>query len=705
MKSTMSDGETNFDSSINETKSHSAKDQEFLDNIKHFFLKRSNLEKDFLKSLQSIVFSFSKKMKNVENSQLKSIANYLCQDWMNTCQQRTKLAEEFESLGTTELDKFLTKIKNFSQNFIRQLETIKKQSDSQVRYYKNLETSFLNSQAVLTKLMLNTRGVYSDDKKILNQKKQTQYLQDKLFKFTKTLLSDKVLLERNLASLNSNYKHNQNRLIKFSFDLGMKNFISQVNYLKNREYDTDMLIREFQKPKTISFDRDVSFSTMTSTKDQSFSDSPKIDLPFELHVPNQDFMNKLERKFYTNIHYKLLNRPFAFQSNTFRTLQRKGSIFQINFDHFRHETIILSRLFDGKKLNESEEIIIKNLYLKDSSDKFLYYFFVSFLEYKRNNITIKEDSMNFFLKEVFARILHPLIKNKTHSSIFRLIQKLQQIKISISLESSTILVSNNTNFMLPKKEKHRSRSISINRSLFAEDSLITFRQYISQNFNCLNQVLSLEDFWIYCLKEIFSNVKAPSNLPFTRPRTVDKIGGHHRGSHQSNSRKSFEDQNHRSFLKSFTTLDSKNRKYQTMTREYKHNPLSKPPDFIILENYQTEQRKSTLRRSNLKLKYITNRARVSKYDTNTDQLPGNDLVSKNLSSCKHFLNPHKYNSSVLSSLNSSFPNLQLRSVDTGLNRASILDLKYIFFIENEAKSVNGEKLLSKIRKLNVSIFN
>jgi hypothetical protein len=484
--------QTPFDRSISNISSYFQTDQLFLEALKRAFIGRASLEKDYLASLSIIVQSLTKQLENVQNPLIKSSVYYICQDWNNLIEQSSKLVKDYEFIANQELKPRLEQQQDFVDTLKANLKSLKQRSNLKMEEYRRIERNFAKSRQEYD-FQTSSRNQMKDQNLINHLVKTQKRDNENLCRISKQLLDER---KKNISVIKKtveNIENNQAVLGDFLVDLGMKNFILQVNYLKNREYDISQLIESFKKEHNNKFNYDESENKVNV---QGSNNLPKFKFPVKIELPNKEFMQGLDQKFYKNIHYDLLNDDKTQNSNQIRVSHKmhNGSDIQKNYKNFGDEVVILSRLFDNKKLTNIEQSIIKNLYLKEKPEIFIYDFFKSFMKFKKASIYIKEDSMQFFILDITEKIFLEFIKLRNYEPIFQLIKILQFIKIYTN--------SNVLNASQPNWDKERAPDVNYNM-LSSQD----FKPWITDKNNFIQHSLSYKNFWVYCLSQIFSKLE------------------------------------------------------------------------------------------------------------------------------------------------------------------------------------------------------
>jgi hypothetical protein len=440
-----------------------------------------------------------KKLDTVNNPLIKTSAFHICQDWMNLIEQSTKLVREYDFIASKEVTPHLNKQQDFVDKIKAELKTIKQKSNHTVQEYKRLQNNFSKShQELEIKLRENAHG--------LEARQTVEYLKrvkgrdkERLFNQNKVIMQQKNENQFKIKSIVNRIEVNQAQLGDFFIDLGMKNFILQVNYLKNREYDINQLIESFKKKNDNKFNYDEDPSKNTQPP-QPVNQIHKFKLPFTLETPNSEFMNSLDNTFYKNVHHDLLYKNKSGGSNSSggnmvlqRNLQTKK-----DYKNFEHEAVILSKLFDNKTLVEVEKNVIRNLFLKEKPDLFLCDFFKSFMKYKMDSIFVKEELMLFFMLEIVEKIFIEFIRQRNYEPMFKLIKIFQFIKIYSEINKTP--QTKKSKIMNLNKSRPKSRS----RTHEPED-YTDFKFWINDKNMSAQHVLCYKQFWIYSLDQIFSN--------------------------------------------------------------------------------------------------------------------------------------------------------------------------------------------------------
>ena len=117
-------------------------------------------------------------------------------------------------------------------------------------------------------------------------------------------------------------------------------------------------------------------------------------LPFELRIPEENFLINLENKFYISIHNDLLTKQHLINDDDLTQ--------QITFAEFKNEAVYLSKLLDKIKLKDEEIIKLETLYLQEYIEEFFVKFLESFNRYKDKKIIVNQPIALFFLMKLFS---------------------------------------------------------------------------------------------------------------------------------------------------------------------------------------------------------------------------------------------------------------------------------------------------------------
>ena len=483
-----------FDRSMSKLSSFFHSDQLFLEALKKAFIGRASLERDYLAALHVIVSSLLKQLDSVNNPMVKSSAYFICQDWMNMIEQSSKLAREYEFIASKEMGPHLSKQQEFVDKLKADMKQLKQQSSFKIEEYRRLQANFSKShQELNVQVAQKIQGV--EAKKTLEYLKRVKNRdQEKLFAQTGDVMKHRRESEARTKGVVNAIELNQAQLGDFYIDLGMKNFILQVNHLKNREYDMNQLIESFKQKN----DNKFNYEEDPAKNSQKASGKQKFALPFTIEPPNNEFMKSLENQFYKNVHYELLNQNADSKTSGPNPRLYQNKLNQ-SYKNFEHEAIILSKLFDNKALSDPEKNIIRNLYLKEKPVRFLVDFFKSFMKYKMGSVYVKEASMLFFMLEIVEKIFIEFIRKRDYQPIFELIKIFQFIKIYKN--ASKMGRPSDQNPILNKSSRRSQSKGGFPDADFSTD----FKFWVIDKNMSAQHVLSYTQFWIYSLDQIFSN--------------------------------------------------------------------------------------------------------------------------------------------------------------------------------------------------------
>ena len=675
--------QTPFDHSVSEMSSYFENDQLFLESLKKALIGRASLERDYLASLRLIVDSLSKKLETVNNPLIKSSVFYICQDWNNLIEQSSKLANDFHFIATDELASAINKRQDFADNLKNHLRALKRASDQNVADYRKLSANLTESQDELARRSRENSGSMADERALEHLASVRDKDQKKLFRVSKILRDDKDKNTRIIEGLVREIEANQAELGNFFVDLGMKNFILQVNHLKNREYDINQLIDSFKAKHNNKFN----YAESSLTSESGPGAPARLEFPIKLLPPNQEFMAALDKQFYKNVHHDLLHGGRS------RTGSSQNNGPPRDYRNFKDEAVILSRLFDNEVLKSNEKSVIRNLYLKDRPEQFLLDFFKSFMKYKVESIYVKEEPMDFFLLEILEKILTEFIRKREYTPIFKIIKTLQFINIYTS--SNTL----NASISQDKSSKRASQNRLANEE-FSVLSSQDFKRWIVDKSNSVRNVLSYKHFWVFALSQIFS--KDPNSFA-SRTASANTL--------YVPKESNYVRQVGRSRTPPLTNppFTRKNAFEVHQMKVNKFIPKRVTPPGQM--DWTSERVQSGREGSGWPPSHTQNRS-VNQKIMNKVKSPhfeesgtGDVMVRNNLLSCSYFVQNAGLFEEIVSELDARFVRLNLKKICSNLRLSEAAGLKQIFYLEHYKIPVDTPKPKFKLQKSKVSIFS
>ena len=476
--------------------------------IKEVFNTRSNLEAEYSRNIRILVGELQKKTDKMYNKTFKSSMEYICEDWLSLAAKRRKLGAEFQEMGGRDMDRFIEHYKSIIRKWFIDLKRMETSAVGSYEVYKEIEELFLTSQNKMKKAFKNK----SKDKTLITELKlEKEKAENRLLRLGRKILLDKERFGITIEKVGKSIRVRQGSIGKFSRDVALKNFILQISKLKDREYDLNQIITNFNNGQnldalhSISKDIDLSSSMISVSSNTSenwdFKKEPNI-LPFHLDIPEKRFLINLERNFYKGIHNKLLTTEHLI-NNDFTQ--------KISFSEFEVKSLLLSKLLDRIKLNEEEIHILKKLSVQEHNEKFIERFLESFNRYKKRDIIITESIAQFFLNEIVVPILKNLYVKQNFQFIFEFLFQLQFIKVVD--EEVKVFRDNKSAIGIPhktiektKNTKRRKKS-SINLTF---ENYVSFREWLDRfPNNPIMFVLTLKNVW----KTAFNNLFGKYNLP------------------------------------------------------------------------------------------------------------------------------------------------------------------------------------------------
>lgn len=407
-------------------------------------------------------------------------------------------------------------------SWFSKLKSIESTARGSCQTYKEAEQSFINQEKLLNNLIQNNHTT--------NIRKQIQIKQkaeQRLLRLGREILLEKQKYIAVVRQVKKQIHLKSQKIGVFAKDMALKNFIHQVNNLKNREYDLNQVIDNFNQTwennvKKSSLDsqpvesQDDSLAPLEPPTQQATLDNKYKALPLKLDIPQKQFFLFLEKEFYKSIHHDLLSKQHVIDGN----FQNK-----IKYDLFGNECVILSKLLDGLVISNHEKAILGVLPKKDSEGYFVDKFLESFLRYKKDTLILHPIPMTFFISKIIKPLFHTLSSKNKHARIYSIVVKVQRMQVKgvgllpspsplplppPSPKPSTNLQSQS--MVLPKNSKAISVSSSQileSKSENLDSGCIHFRDWLTTRQNDpLEGALDSKNFWIIALSKIFNTRNA-----------------------------------------------------------------------------------------------------------------------------------------------------------------------------------------------------
>jgi hypothetical protein len=378
-------------------------------------------------------------------------------------------------------------------NWFSHLKSIESTARGSCETYKEAELSFIESEKEL-KTCIQNKQTNLIKKKI--EKKENA--EERLLKLGRELLLEKDKYLRVIFKVKKEIHQKSKKIGIFSKDIAMKNFIYQVNNLKNREYDLNQIIDEFNKgwDKKENPDQSLDLSKLDGPVQQHIISQQYRSLPLSLNIPEIEFFTFLETEFYKSIHHNLLSEKHYIEGNNRQ---------MVSYSSFGRECVYLSKLLDELALDKKEKIVLINLAKKDEKGFFVDKFLESFLRYKKFNFKLHALPMYFFISKIIQPLFIRLSEQKKYTRIYNILLKIQTIKvrksIQISGKSKSMIISNSKANSLQS-----SQIISGSKSEELNSNFLNFRQWMSSlDQDILKGSLNSKEFWILALSKIFNN--------------------------------------------------------------------------------------------------------------------------------------------------------------------------------------------------------
>lgn len=434
-----------FQNEFNRVETHYQNERLILERIQKAFAGRVQIQRESEKSIELIINDLIKQGQKVVSPAIKQSIEIICRDWMNSSHQNLKLMNEYSCIAKEEIQNLIIKQSNKFAQWKNILFDLEKNINRNVNNYIEIESEYADSQ----KELIKQQNSFS-----LLQKKNKN--KEKLINISSHLFNKKNKFNQTINQIKSDMKESNSQLGDYFQDLAMKNFILQVEQLKNREYDIDIMIKDFkaENPKKFNYNEDNN-----NQYEKSKLNIDSLYLPFDISLPQNKFFSRLENQFYKNVHYELLFHP-------------KNNNNKFNFNFLGEETVILSKLLENKPVSQIEYKILENLSLKEYPDVFINHFLYSFSTYKKDKMIVSADNIKYFINNILYPIFNPLQNQNNHLIFYRLFRSLQKIQILTNPDIKPI----------------------------------PFTEYINSKSFFIYSMLGKKDFWNFSLNKIFKKI-------------------------------------------------------------------------------------------------------------------------------------------------------------------------------------------------------
>ena len=456
----------------------------------------------------------------------------------------------------------------------------------------------------------------------------------------------------------------------FAKDMALKNFIFQVNNLKNREYDLNQVIEEFNSNWELSqkkkeSENSLDLSSLESPLQQSIINQQYRSLPLTLDIPEKEFFTFLENEFYKSIHHDLLNKKHLLNLN---------DTMEVSYKSFGLECVSLSKLLDELNLLKKEKELLINLPQKDEKGFFVDKFLESFLRYKKKKLTLHPIPMHFFISKIIQPLFVRLSSKKDFSRIYSILVKIQTMMVRDGLHVG----KHSKSLILPQKPKESINSSQIlksSKSEKSETSLMTFRKWIdSLEADPLGGSLSSKEFWIMAMTKIFN----------TNGKTVSTSDSSllEKSLISANSMKKFH--NKSDVDKSLSFFERIKKGGKKLMKLHPEDPSPAPQQSFSIE-IESSDIKSVSKESNSEI----NKEIVK------------EMIMRNLLSCKPFMSSPKDFKEVVDFLDVKLVDFEVNKMWDSLDVATYFDsevqkLTLICFEKQDLKSLKISNLLKQI---------
>ena len=447
----------------------------------------------------------------------------------------------------------------------------------------------------------------------------------------------------------------------------MKNFILQVNNLKNREYDLNQIIEEFNKKWQSKESRQITMelSNLEGPIQQRIISQQYRSLPLKLDIPEFEFFTFLETEFYKSIHHDLLNNKHIIDGNHNQI---------VTYSSFGNECVYLSKLLDELSLSKKEKLCLIQLPQKDEKGYFVDKFLESFIRYKKSKFSLHPIPMNFFVSKIIQPIFSTLYTQKKINRIYNILIKIQTINIRtipIPPKSKSLIITKSSTNSLQS-----SQVLTVSKSEELNNKFINFRQWImTRDQQFLNESLGSKEFWILALTKIFNNY---NNSPSTNDSSLlDKslISGTSLKTFQTDTNKN---------LSFFERIKKSGQKLMNLHGEQEHSSNSKLEESVSIEIKSNEMKSVS---------------KDSMSEINREIIK--EMIIRNLLSCKPFLKSNEEFGDILNFLDAKLQGFDVKGMWESLNIASYFDtevkkLTLICYQRHNLKTLKISKLIQQI---------
>lgn len=550
-------------------------------------------------------------------------------------------------------------------NWFSKLKSIEVAARGTCETYKEAEESFIESKKEV-KLCIEKNQTNQIRHKIEKKEKA----EERLMKLGRMILQEKDKYLRVVVKIKQEFQQKTNKIGMFAKDLTMKNFIYQVNNLKNREYDLNQIIEDFngkwdqpgsKSPKADL--KEIEDSIQQNTLTQQFRS-----LPFKLDIPEKEFFKFLEEEFYKGIHHDLLGNLHLMDP----TQQQK-----ISYALFEEECIIFSKLLDELTLSKSEKNVLSQLPMKDKKGYFVDKFLESFLRYKKKNVVLNGATMHFLISKIIDPLFVLLAGKNEFERIYNILLQIQMFKIKSNLVSD----KQSKSAVFTKKRKNKSMLSSgvfekKNQQIQCDGQ--SLREWLcSTQQKPFGVVFASKEFWAVAFNKIFSGKNNSASTSDSSLIEKSLVLGNSMAIYQN------EPENNEN-LSFFQQIKKKGQKLMNLHNE-ETRETQKVKQSFSLEN-ELEDSKS-----------VNKDEQISEIKKEIM----NELIFRNLLSCKSFLDSQDEFEYVLDCLDEKLQQIQVKkmwdSVDVSTYfESEVKNLTLFCFQRKDLKNLKISTLIKQI---------
>ena len=547
------------------------------------------------------------------------------------------------------------------------MKSIESMARGSCETYKEAELSFIDTEKEL-KEVIKAKEVTKISKHI----KAKEDAEQRLLKLGRQILLEKDKYQRVVFQIKKNIHTKSKKIGVFAKDMALKNFIFQVNNLKNREYDLNQVIADFnsnwelQQKKRESMKTSEDLSTLEGPIQHNIISRQYKSLPLQLDIPELEFFSFLENEFYKSIHHDLLNKKHAVEGNHSQVISYKS---------FGRECVSLSKLLDEIKLTRQEKACLANLPQKDRQGYFIDKFLESFIRYKKSNFVLHSVPTGFFIENIIQPLFAELASKRKFQRIFNILSKVQTI---IVRDVQVIDKISQSMVLTPGPKDPLGKTSQQARSVDEKEKKVHFRKWLdSRDERMLTESLGSKLFWFHAFTQIFSTCSKSVSTDDSSLLEKSLISG--------NSMKKFHtDSDVGKNLSFFERIKKGGQKLMSLHGEKPKGNVSELKESVSIEAESPGMRSfSKDSVSEISQELVT------------------ELVIRNLLSCKPFVKSNEDFLEIVDFLDEKLAGLEVRSMWESLDIATyyeteVAKLTLICFRKRDLKSLRLSRLLKQI---------